>query len=46
MTQGLFIVVQAFLADPVLMPPMGMFLQNYIDDVMIGVPQKNNQITL
>jgi len=44
MTQGLFIIVQAFLANTVLVLPLGVFLKDHLDDVMVGMLEKNHQI--
>jgi hypothetical protein len=46
MAHGFFIIIQTFPANPVLVSPLGMLLENHLDDVMIGMLQKNHQIML
>jgi len=43
---ALFVIIQAFLADPVLAPPLRVLFQNYLNDVMVRVLQENQQVAL
>ena len=44
MADAFFIIIQTLPADPVPVPPLGMLLQDHLDNVMIRVLQKDHQI--